>query len=179
MRAQKVKKLIQVLLLGFVAVSVLVLLNKEFQAPIESQAAELIETPAVQTETDVPVTEASSVAADGEERVVVYYFHGNMRCAACRAMEDYAEEALDSGFATDLDSGRLVFREVNVEAPGNLQYIREFQLMNRSIVAARYIDGQRQDWKNLEQVWQLLNNKSAFLDYVRGEIQGMLDGAGA
>jgi len=39
--------------------------------------------------------------------VVAFYFHGNVRCATCRKLEAYTDEAIHSGFANALDDGVL------------------------------------------------------------------------
>ena len=42
------------------------------------------------------------------------------------------------------------------------------------MVVARYEEGVAQEWKNLEDVWSLVDDKQAFLDYIVGETRPLL-----
>ena len=49
----------------------------------------------------------------------VYYHHGNVRCPTCRTIEGYAQEAVQTGFAAELESGKIEWQVVNCEQSGN------------------------------------------------------------
>ena len=106
--------------------------------------------------------------------VVAYYFHGNLRCSTCRTIEAYSEEAIRSEFADELASGRLAWRVVNVEEPESKHFVKEFELVTRSLVLADYEDGEVTRWENLKQVWQLVRDKEQFLDYVHSSTRKFL-----
>jgi len=40
-------------------------------------------------------------------QVVVYYFHGTMRCPTCYKLEQYSKEAIETNFKDALASGKL------------------------------------------------------------------------
>ena len=113
----------------------------------------------------------SDAVADG---VVAMYFHGNVRCATCRKIETYADEAIAQGFVEELESGRLAWRVVNIEEPGNKHFIQDFQLVTRSVVLVEYRDGKIVRWENLDKVWQLVRNKEQFFGYVEDETREFL-----
>jgi hypothetical protein len=110
--------------------------------------------------------EMSGAIADG---VVAMYFHGNARCATCRKIEAYADEAIAQGFVDELASGLLEWQVVNIEEPGNKHFIEDFQLVTRSVVLVEYRDGKVIRWENLDKVWQLVRSKESFVDYIQGE----------
>ncbi len=114
---------------------------------------------------------ATPAAADG---VVVFYFHGNVRCATCRTIEAYAGEAVRDGFADELASGALSWREVNVDSPEHRHFVQDFQLTTRSVVLAEYRDGQVVRHQSLDKVWQLVRSKDRFVDYVQGGTRAFL-----
>lgn len=124
-------------------------------------------------------SEASTVSNTPQEeaKTVVYYFHGNMRCSSCRKIEAYTKEAIQSGFVEALKNGSLELKVVNVEDPGNDHYVQDFQLYTRSVVVEKRSGDQRQEWKNLDKVWQLIRDKAAFLDYVQQETLAMMNAA--
>ncbi len=158
------KRIVTILLLAFVAVSVVALVRKERAAAPSTEAAP----------GDASTAAAQAPAAAGDQ-VFVYYFHGSMRCMTCRRIEAYAREAVESTFGEELAAGRIVWREVDVEAPGNGHFVTDFELSTRSVVVARYRDGECKDWKRLDEIWQLVGNKDAFLGLVRAETGAMLE----
>ena len=46
--------------------------------------------------------------------VEVLYFHGAKRCATCMAIEKNTKELLEAAYAEPLESGKLVFRSVDI-----------------------------------------------------------------
>jgi hypothetical protein len=113
-------------------------------------------------------------AAATSDGVVAFYFHGNTRCATCRKIEAYADEAIQMGFAQALETSALRWRVVNVEEPENRHFIEDFQLVTRSVVLAEYRDDKVVRWKNLDKVWQLVRDKDGFTSYVQGETREFL-----
>lgn len=117
---------------------------------------------------------AASPTADG--KVIAYYFHGNFRCSTCRTIEAYSEEAITKEFTDELGAGRLAWRVVNVEEPENKHFVEDFELVTKSLVLVEYRDGKVTRHQNLPQVWQLVRDKDAFLDYVRVATRDFLRG---
>ena len=113
----------------------------------------------------------ASTVADG---VVAFYFHGNVRCATCKKIEAYADEAIAQGFVDELESGRLTWRVVNIDESANKHFIEDFQLVTRSVVLVEYRDGKVLRWENLDKVWQLVRSKDNFVSYVEGETSEFL-----
>ncbi len=109
-----------------------------------------------------------------ETRVVAYYFHGNVRCASCRKLEAYAEEAIAQGFADELATGRLEWRAVNTDQPENAHFVKDFELTAKSVVLVSYRADEVVRFENLTRVWQLLRDKDAFLGYVRDSTRELL-----
>jgi hypothetical protein len=109
-------------------------------------------------------------AESAPERVVVYYFHNTARCVTCKKIEAYTKEALDSGFAEALEDGRLEWRVVNLDEPGNGHYVKDFQRTSSSVVLEKISEGRTEKWKNLARVWKLVRkDKAAFIKHVQNE----------
>ncbi len=109
-------------------------------------------------------------------KVVAFYFHGNFRCRTCRTIEAYSEEAITKGFADEIGSGRLAWQAINVEEPENRHFVEDFKLFSKSLVLADYRDGKIVRHENLQQVWQLVRDKEAFVEYVRASTRDFLRG---
>jgi len=122
------------------------------------------------------VCAAGSASGAPAQKVVAYYFHVSVRCPTCRAIEEYAREAVERGFAEQLKSGALEWRPVNVQLPQNRHFIRDYQLYTRSLVLVKLKDGQQVEWRNLEKVWELVSRKTDFLKYVQTHVRAYLGG---
>lgn len=133
-----------------------------------------------ESETAVPVGAAPISDSDGdaekpERRVIVYYFHGTHRCRTCRDIEQYAYQALKTGFPKELQSEKIEWRAVNVEDPEHQHFIDDYQLSTKSLILVE-MDGETQvRWKNLDQIWALVSNGNAFISYVQEETQAYLE----
>lgn len=159
----KPKMLVTIALLTFVVVSVFALIAKEVSSDSDSQASSQEATKSVVT-----------TVADG---VTVYYFHGETRCATCRAIEAYTQEAIETAFAEEMQAGTLEFKVVNVDTPSEEHFIEDYQLVSSTVVLVRSAGHTQQDWKNLDEVWELVHDKDSFMTYIQDETTAMLQGA--
>jgi len=120
--------------------------------------------PADETHAQSPETTAGP-----DTGVVAYYFHGTMRCATCKKLEAYSEEAIAQGFADELASGKLTWRAVNTDEPDNKHFVKDFELVTKAVVLVEYCDGTITRWQNIDKIWRLVGDKEDFIDYVRGQ----------
>jgi hypothetical protein len=67
-------------------------------------------------------------------------------------------------------------KTINVEEPAHEHFVQDFQLYTRSVVLERRLDDKQQQWKNLDQVWNLIRSKADFIDYVQKETIAMMKG---
>jgi len=128
--------------------------------------------------TSLPVVHGQSGAPAGQRKpalkVVAYYFHVSARCVTCRTIESYSKEAVERGYAKEIEEGTVEWRPVNVQLPQNRHYIRDYQLYTRSLVLVKYRDGKQVEWRNLDKVWQLVRRKGDFLKYVQSNLAAYL-----
>lgn len=151
----KLKNAIAAVLLLFVAASVAFL---AFQEPT--------------SRTDPPGRKNPEDRPTGQ--VTAYYFHGKARCVTCRRLEAYAGEALQAGFPQELADGRLAWRTVDTRLPENRHFIADYAIHVQSLILVEMKDGRQQRWKNLDQIWQKVRDKEAYLGYVQEETRAYL-----
>jgi len=111
-----------------------------------------------------PETGSGQEPGDG---VVAYYFHGDVRCSTCRKLEAYSNEAIEGGFAAEIESGQLIWQSVNVDQEENRHFVTDFQLVTKALVLVEYRGGAMARWKNLDQIWHLVRDKERFVGYVQ------------
>ena len=166
----KAKTLITVVLLAFVIVSVVYLVIKESGPKLSAPARS-------DTNEQTTITEEyPQIPFASEKNVIVYYFHGNMRCMTCRKIEAYTNKAIQTGFPDALNKGRLELRVVNVDEPDNEHFVKDYQIVTRSVVIAEFEGSEQKRWKNLEQVWHLVGDEHTFLKYIQNETGRYLEG---
>ena len=109
-----------------------------------------------------------------DNHIKAYYFYGNFRCVSCKKIEQYSREAIKTYFDKQLKNGKLTFQAINTDKPDNKHFTQDFQLVSKSLVLVEYKAGKQVKWKNLEKVWQYLNNADAFFNYVKTETEKYL-----
>jgi len=163
-----VRSIITFILLIFVGTSLVYLITKNRQSDDSTQVTN--NSGSVETASD-------QVVQALPHQVEVYYLHGNKRCVSFRTIEAYSHEAIRTAFRSNLKDGSVLWRVINFEEAGNQHYVDEFKLVTQSLVIIDKHNGQRVQWKNLGKVWELLNDKEGFFDYVQREVQSFMDDA--
>ena len=84
---------------------------------------------------------ATAAMAQGrvKDHVEVVYFHGKQRCLTCMAIEKYAREVVDFDFAREKQSGKVLFRTVDITTPEGTKLAKKYRVSWSSL----YING----WK--------------------------------
>ena len=113
-------------------------------------------------------------ATVSQEKTIVYYFHGNMRCRTCNKIETYTKEAINAGFAKELSDDLLKIRIVNTDKSENEHFIKDFKLTNRSVVLVQKRGEKLERWKNLDRIWLLVRKKEAFQSYINEETRAFM-----
>ncbi len=107
-------------------------------------------------------------AKENEIRLVAYYFHPTARCVTCRNIESYSFEAIQQW--EEKNKKQVDWKELNIEDSLNEHYVDEYDLQFSSLVIVKYKGEKKDKWKNLEETWKLVNDKSSFIKYVVQEL---------
>ncbi len=154
-------------------------LDSQAASQLEPQLTEIAEQlRAIRKEGGLAPAGAHPREQQTDDGLVVYYFHSNMRCANCRAVESQAQETLEAGFSPQLDRGEIVWKVLNYEKPAGAELARRFEVTDPVVVLVRMKDNRVQTWRRLDKVLGLAGDKAALAGYLRGEIEQMLAPAG-
>lgn len=107
-------------------------------------------------------------------RIVVYYFHGNMRCPTCHNLENFAKSEVESDFADAIKSGKLEWKTVNIETAGNEHFGNDYKLYTKSVIISILKNGKEVSWKNLDQIWPLAHNEAGYREYIKREVKACM-----
>lgn len=154
----KPKTMVTAVLLLFVAISVVALIVKQSSdAPQGNTGGEIA------TSEQLP-----------DDRLIVYYLHGNMRCPTCMTLEEYSREAVETYFPDELNSGRVEFQVVNYDESWNEHFLTDYDLSFQSLVLVEIKDGIEVGHKNLEKIWDLVGDKTLYFEYVKASIDSAM-----
>lgn len=114
---------------------------------------------------------AAGLPAEG---VIVYQFHRRFRCEACHTLEAAINESLRTYFPNELKEGRLVFMVVDLDAKGNGHYEKDYDFFYNTVIVVDRENGRETRYKNLEEVWSLVDKKEAAMEFIRSHVADYL-----
>jgi hypothetical protein len=109
------------------------------------------------------------------ERIVAYYFHREARCPTCVSIEAGVKDAVEAGFSAQLKDGRLEWRSVNYEEPGNEHYTTDYKIAAPCLVLVKIKNDKAVEWRSLPEVWELVGDRQALMQFVQRNVQEFLD----
>jgi len=162
----KPKNIITIVLILFVLASIVFLVAKELK-----QKPDALEKGSEQTQKR-PGAQIQNQPAENSDgnKTVVYYFRTNVRCVKCKKFESYTQQVIDDQFSGQVKTGELEWKVVNVEEPGNEHFIDDYKLVTKSIILSEVKDGKETKYKNLDKIWVLVDDETAFKNYITNEI---------
>jgi hypothetical protein len=127
---------------------------------------------------DRPAQDAQSAATEPAEaaptKVVAYYFHRTVRCATCLSIEEQSRDAIEIAYRRELRDGRVEWRPVNIEDPGNEHFEQDFKLERQALVIVEMSGDQVKRWQMLPRVWELVEDPAGFQEYVINEMAAFI-----
>jgi len=170
----KIKQILTILLAVFVVGSLVYMIVKEQKTKFDQ--SESSGNPARISEEQHVTTDKPLLSEQQKQnaQLIVYYFHGDVRCPTCHKLETYAKEALGIYFADEIASKEIFWKAVNVDKPENSHFIEDYKLVTKSVLLSQIIEGKEIKWKNLDEIWQRVSDKDNYLQYVRESIQNFL-----
>ena len=177
----KSHKTVKITLLAFVAASIAAAAYKTLPSSAKTPAVPAETAAAVSSvvppekkfpvKTAKPLTKVSTEA----KTAIVYYFYTNTRCSSCKTIEAYAKEAVERNFTADYKGWKVIFKGVNIEEEPGRRFVQDYWLNTKSVVVQKFSGDKPIKWVKLDKVWQLLDDKDAFINYVTVETHSLLD----
>jgi len=115
----------------------------------------------------VPTALAAEAPAD---RVIAIYFHRTQRCPTCQTMGKYSEEAVKKGFAKEVKDGTVAFYYIDYQNRKNAAVKKGYKITDPALIVAKIVAGKVKEYKDLEDIWDKVDDKEAFLKYVRENV---------
>jgi len=110
------------------------------------------------------------------DKLEIYHFHGTHQCSSCIAVGQLAEETVNTYFADELKSGKIVFGHINGDLPENRLLVGAYGVTGSSLWIGTYTqDGKFSAEENVN-VWYKINDKEGYMNYLKGIIEQKLAG---
>ncbi len=122
-----------------------------------------------------PVAVNTSQPASTVEKVEVYHFHATRQCYSCITLGAYAEETVNTYFAPEVASGRVVFAHVNIDLPENHALVDQYGPTGSSLWIGVYDQDGFHKEENVN-VWYKIGDKDDYMAYLKGIIERRLAG---
>lgn len=76
--------------------------------------------------------------------VEILYFHGNMRCKSCYAMEKGISQLLDEQFKDEVKDGKIVFKTIDITSPEGEQIADNYGVTWSSLFLNNWVEGKEE-----------------------------------
>jgi hypothetical protein len=108
------------------------------------------------------------------EKVEVFYFHATQRCPTCIRIGQLAKATVEERFSERLKSGKIEFREINVDLPEDKVLAEKFKASGSALFINSIISGQDNIKEDIR-VWQLVGGTdNKFKDYLENKLNSLM-----
>lgn len=108
------------------------------------------------------------------EKVELYHFYDkSSRCISCVMLGDLAEEAVNTHYAEELRSGRLIFDHIDVEVAENSEIVGRYGPTGSSLWIGIY-DENGFYAEELLLPWYMIGDKPKFMRYIKAVLDPQL-----
>ena len=130
------------------------------------------------TACSLPLSEQTKILKEPStvEKIEVYHFHGTNQCYSCITAGAYAEETINTFFADELKSGKIVFGHINGDLPENQELVKKYEATGSSLWIGTYTSDGKFNKEQNTNVWYKIGNKQEYLNYLKGVIDKKLSG---
>jgi actin-related protein len=120
------------------------------------------------------VTESSAYrSVEPADKIEVVHFHATEQCSSCIAVGKYAKQTITEKFPEEYASGKIVFKEINVDLKENQDIVTKYQARGSSL----FVNAIRNEKDSIEEdttVWRLVTLPDRYLSYFDGKLKGLL-----
>lgn len=107
------------------------------------------------------------------DKIEVFMFHTTQRCASCVNIGRYTKNTLEKYFKKELDSGKIIFREINIDLSENKEISRKFKAVGSSLFINTIYDEQDHIGEDTN-VWRLAYDQEEVEIYFKNKIDSFL-----
>ncbi len=73
-------------------------------------------------------------SAVADTTIFVYYFHSNIRCKTCVAVDEHTHQLLKELFPVQMKNGTIVFKSINVDEKGSESLVEKYKIWGQTML---------------------------------------------
>lgn len=104
-------------------------------------------------------------------KITVYYFHHTMRCESCLKIEQLTFNTLKKYFSKELRDSNFIWKTIDVDKTENQHFEEDYKLETQAIILSKSLNEKELSWKNLDKIWDFIDNPNNFGKYIKEEIR--------
>lgn len=116
---------------------------------------------------------AAETKVEIADRLEIVNFFGTQRCVSCLTIGKFTKKTLETKFAPELESGKIIFKEINGELPENREIAAKYQARGSSLFINAIRDEQDYITEDVT-VWRLVGSEAQFSSYLENKINKLL-----
>jgi len=121
----------------------------------------------------IPSQTVNTSLPSGSEKIEVFVFHTTNRCISCINIGKYTKTVIEEKFPEEFKSGRITFREVNIDLPENFKMAQEYKVSGSSLFINAIKDSQNNHEEDTT-VWRLVTNEAQLKSYFEAKLKTLL-----
>lgn len=121
----------------------------------------------------VATQEINTTLPSGSEKIEVFVFHATQRCISCINIGKYTKSVIEEKFSEELKSGKITFKEVNIDLPENKQMAKDYGVSGSALFINAIKDG-KDNHEEDATVWRLVTNEAKLKAYFEAKIKKLL-----
>lgn len=114
-----------------------------------------------------------TIAIVPADKLEVIHFHATKQCWTCITVGAYALKTIKEKFPEEYASGKVVFKDINVEEKENQEIVTRYQAGGASLYV-NAIRGNKDDIAEDVTVWKLVNDEGQFTAYFESKLKTLL-----
>ncbi len=112
---------------------------------------------------------------DSVEKIEVYHFHSNRQCSVCKTIGANLDETINRYFLEQVAGRKIIYDHINIQLPENEEITNRYGAQGSSLWIGVY-DENGFHAENDRGIWYKLQDKEAFISYLKKLIEKRLSG---
>ena len=115
----------------------------------------------------------TKVTSNNTDKMYVYAFHGTNQCTTCKNMKANTKATLDTYFAEELKTGKIVFQIVDVDDKKNEKLAEKFEATGTALMINHVKGGKEKIIDLSDMAFEKANDKALFVADLKSKINGL------
>lgn len=112
-----------------------------------------------------------SFAKENKYTIDIIYFHATLRCQTCLSIEEFIKKSVELSFEKELKDSTLTLKSLDFLQSENEHYQEKYKFDTQTLTLSKKLNGNEVKWKNLDKIWDYVNDFEKFKKYIKKEIK--------